>query len=389
VLVRHLFFDARAKHDPFKTSYANAIAEAAVTDLIRSWRPSLVHLFSGYLMTASVLHAARAASLPTVVTLTDYWWLCHQITLMRTNGARCDGPTLPACTRCHAETFRRYRLPAQIWPAGADVFWTLAEHVPALGQLVGLEQQADRRETLLPALGNADALIAPSRYLANVYLREGIAPEKLRVWRQGVDTRGVLPRRPSAVLRFGYLGQVKPHKGIDVLLDAWARLRGTRSRQLILYGSAAGAAEYEQRTRERIAGLVGVIWPGEFGQGGPWEALADLDVLVAPSRWPENSPNSILEARAARVPVVGSDLGGVAELVQHEADGLLFRVDDPADLARQLQRLLDDPALVDRLREQAPTVPSVDEEVNQVSTLYGEILAARGAAAQLARDGAS
>jgi glycosyltransferase involved in cell wall biosynthesis len=112
-------------------------------------------------------------------------------------------------------------------------------------------------------------------------------------------------------------------------------------------------------------------------------------VLVAPSRWPENSPNSILEARAARVPVVGSDLGGVAELVQHEADGLLFRVDDPADLARQLQRLLDDPALVDRLREQAPTVPSVDEEVNQVSTLYGEILAARGAAAQLARDGAS
>ena len=384
VLVRRLFFDARAGRDPFRTAYANPLVETAIQDLIQSWRPSLVHLFSGYLLTASILHTARAAGLPTVVTLTDYWWLCHQITLIRTDGVRCDGPSLAACTRCHAETFRRYRLPARMWPGGTRVFWSLAERSPTLGRLVGQEQQAQRRATLLAALEDADALIAPSRYLANVYLREGVAPAKLHVWRQGVDTRGSLPRRPSDALRFGYLGQVKPHKGIDVLLEAWARLGGTRPRRLVLYGSEGGDVGYGQRIRAKIAGLEGVTWPGEFGHGGPWEVLADLDVLVVPSRWPENSPNSILEARAALIPVVGSDLGGVAELVQHEENGLLFQVDDHVDLARQLQRLLDEPALVERLREQAPMVQSVDDEVDRVAGLYHELLASRNPIAQCA-----
>jgi glycosyltransferase involved in cell wall biosynthesis len=322
------------------------------------------------------------------VTLTDYWWLCHQINLIRTDGVRCDGPSLAACTRCHAETFRRYRLPARMWPRGTNVLWSLAERSSMLGRLMGQTQQGQRRATLLGALEDADALIAPSRYLANFYLREGVAPAKLHVWRQGVDTRGALPHRPSDVLRVGYLGQIKPHKGIDVLLDAWARLGGTRPRRLVLYGSEGGDGAYGQRIRERIAGLDGVIWPGEFGHGGPWQVLADLDVLVVPSRWPENSPNSILEARAARVPVVGSDLGGVAELLRHEEDGLLFRVDDPADLARQLQRLLDEPALVGRLREQTPMVHSVDDEVDRVSALYRAILERRGPLARIAREGA-
>jgi glycosyltransferase involved in cell wall biosynthesis len=388
VLVRRLFFDARAGRDPFRQAYANPFVETAIQDLIASWRPSLVHLVSGYLLTASVLHTARAAGLPTVVTLTDYWWLCHQINLIRTDGVRCDGPSLAACTRCHAETFRRYRLPARTWPRGTNVLWSLVERSSMLGRLMGQTQQGQRRATLLGALEDADALIAPSRYLANFYLREGVAPAKLHVWRQGVDTRGALPHRPSDVLRVGYLGQIKPHKGIDVLLDAWARLGGTRPRRLVLYGSEGGDGAYGQRIRERIAGLDGVTWPGEFGHGGPWQVLADLDVLVVPSRWPENSPNSILEARAARVPVVGSDLGGVAELVRHEEDGLLFRVDDPADLARQLQRLLDEPALVGRLREQTPMMHSVDDEVDRVSALYRAILERRGPLARIAREGA-
>ncbi|MGE3908148.1 MAG: glycosyltransferase family 4 protein [Chloroflexota bacterium] len=388
VLVRRLSFDARAARDRFRMSYANPLVKTALQDLIQAWHPSLVHLFSGYLLTASVIHAARAANLPTIVTLTDYWWLCHQITLIRTDGSRCDGPSIPACTRCHAETFRRYRLTAQQWPEGAAAFWKLAERSPTLGRMVGATQQRQRRATLLAALGQTDALIAPSQYLARYYLHAGVDAAKLRVWRQGVDARGALPRRPSDTLRFGYLGQIKSHKGIDVLLAAWGRLRGTRPRQLVLYGSDVGEAEYGQRIRQSIAEIEGVTWPGEFGAGGPWAALSDMDVLVVPSRWAENSPNSILEARAAHVPVVGSDLGGVAEMVKHDEDGLLFQVDDPADLARQLQRLLDEPALAERLRERTPPVQSVDDEIDQICTLYQEILERHGTVAQLALDGA-
>jgi glycosyltransferase involved in cell wall biosynthesis len=62
-------------------------------------------------------------------------------------------------------------------------------------------------------------------------------------------------------------------------------------------------------------------------------------VLVVPSRWYENSPNVILEAQAMGLPVVTADHGGMAEMVRHEVDGLLFEPDNTASLASALSRL--------------------------------------------------
>jgi glycosyltransferase involved in cell wall biosynthesis len=104
-----------------------------------------------------------------------------------------------------------------------------------------------------------------------------------------------------------------------------------------------------------------------------WNVLADIDVLVVPSRWVENSPNSILEAQAVGVPIVGANLGGVAELVEHERNGLRFAVDDVDDLAKQMQRLLDEPDLLHQLRRSPMPFQSADEEVNRISGLYQEL----------------
>jgi glycosyltransferase involved in cell wall biosynthesis len=77
--------------------------------------------------------------------------------------------------------------------------------------------------------------------------------------------------------------------------------------------------------------------------------MAGLDVLVVPSRWYENSPNVILEAQAFNVPIVATGLGGMAELVRDEIDGLLFELNNAQDLARQLQRTFEDRELLSRL----------------------------------------
>lgn len=372
-LVRRLFFNPSEHPDAFQMSYDNPQTAAVVEDVLREWQPDILHLFSGYLMSASVVRVARKHNVAVVVSLTDYWWLCHRINLIRTNGTRCSGPTPIDCTRCYAESYRRYRLPARAFPQGSDVFWWAADTFPILGERLGMRTQIQRLKTLIQTLRSADALIAPSQYLANFYIRYGIDPARIRVWRQGVQIDHCLLRTPDSSLRFGFIGQMKHHKGVHLLLDAWSRLQGHQSRRLTLYGSDMGEDTYGQRLRQAIQQLDNVTWAGQFRGAEVWRVLAELDVLVMPSRWVENSPNSILEAQAVGIPIVGTNLGGIAELVQHEQNGLLFEVDNADDLARQMQRLLHEPDLLQRLRHTEVPFRTVDDEMDQINTLYAEL----------------
>lgn len=375
VLVRRLFCNFDDAPDTFNWSYDNPQIGLVIAGLLGAWRPDIVHLFSGYLMSASTVRAAVAEDVPVVVSLTDYWWLCHRINLLRPDGSRCDGPTAAGCARCLAESQRRFRLPAQAWPQGAAAIWAAVEQVPAFGEALGLPQQAERRALLADTLNQCAALIAPSRYLAETYVRHGTNPRLVRVQRQGVELDRCHLRRPANELRFAYLGQLKPHKGVDLLLQAWGQLTGDQPRRLTLHGSAAGEPDYFRSLQSIAANLEGVTFGGQLNAAGVWQALAETDVLVMPVRWFENSPNIILEAQAVGVPVIGAALGGVAELVQHEQNGLLHIPDDAADLARQMQRILDEPDLIGQLRRNAVPFQHVHDEVDQIVTLYADVTA--------------
>jgi glycosyltransferase involved in cell wall biosynthesis len=350
--------------------FDDARVGAAVEQLIEARRPTLVHQFSGYRTSSSVVAAAVARRVPVVVSLTDFWWLCHRVVLIRSDGARCSGPTPPDCARCQAEWSRRFRLPARRWPAGARLFWRAAGQQRLVGRWLGVERQRERAALLLERLRQADALIAPSRFLAQTYARSGLDGARIQVWRQGVELPAGFARRPAPELRVGYAGQIKPHKGVHTLLAAWPLLRGSQPRRLKLYGSSSGEPAYGAAVRRGVGRLAGASWAGQFRPEQRWDVLADLDVLVVPSRWPENSPNIILEAQAAGLPVVGANLGGIPELVEHGCNGLLFEPDDAADLAGQLQRLLDEPDLLADLRQQARPVRTMAEEHDELVGLY-------------------
>ncbi len=372
--VRFLTQDLSSGTHAFRQSYDNAFVAAALIDLFMQELPDVVHLFSGYLMSASVMQVAHSYGVPVVVSLTDYWWLCHRINLIRTDGTRCSGPSHAGCAWCLATTLRRYRLLAHIWPGLSRRVWQYSATLPLLARLAGLPAQRQRTQTLVQSLHVASMLIAPSAYLAHFYMRHGIASEKIRIWRQGVQLTCCPLRTNDPALRVGYIGQIKHHKGVHLLLEAWSRLHGERLRRLVLYGSPAGEDAYGKMIQQQVDNHSTVHWEGQFQGEAVWNVLASLDILVVPSRWVENSPNAILEAQAMGVPVIGADLGGIAELIQHEQNGLLFEVDQPDDLARQLQRVLDDPDLLSFLRANALPFHPLEAELNQLENLYYELM---------------
>jgi glycosyltransferase involved in cell wall biosynthesis len=107
-------------------------------------------------------------------------------------------------------------------------------------------------------------------------------------------------------------------------------------------------------------------------------ALADLDLLVVPSVWEENAPFVIREALSLGVPVVASDLGGMAEMVEHGRNGLLFPPGDARALARALRRLVDEPLLLDRLRAGIGPVRSLEEDAGWTREQYRRLAASTG-----------
>lgn len=356
--------------------YANPVIERAVAGVLAEWRPDVVHLFSGYLMSGSVLTAAKRAGIRCVVSLTDYWWICHRLVLVTSNGERCAGPSLSGCARCLAETRRRYRVAGQFGGGVADRVWAQLADRPgsSLAERLHVPMIARRLEMLPELLRHADALISPSQFLADQYIKCGVEPAKILVQRQGVELAACPMPVAGRGLRVGYVGQVKRHKGVDLVLEAWGKLSGSAPRELHIYGSAVGEESYGAQIRRMVSAADAAQWHGEYKGAEVWAVLAQLDVLVVPSRWVENSPNAILEAQAVGIPVIGSNLGGIAELVRDGENGLLFAVDDADELAKRLQRLLDDPATVRRLRNAPNTFRSVEHELDELETLYQALL---------------
>lgn len=363
------------RHAPFAWSYANPVIGEWMARYLRGFAPDLVHLQSGYLMTVAPLEAAHMLQIPTLVTLHDFWFLCPRITLLRGDGSICtEVPADPAaCGWCMKLESRRYRLSNQ---ASGGLFGK------AMVQL-DLSHDRDligtRRRRLGDALELVDLALAPSQFLADQFA-ETIAPERLRVQRLGMETDRLQGAgQPSdEVLQIGYIGQIAPHKGVHVLIQA-INLLPTAGRpvELTIYGNLAQNPGYTQELRQQIGSNPHIRLAGRFDNSRAAEVFAQFHATVVPSLWYENSPLVILEAHATGRPVLASAMGGMAELVRDEVDGLHFTPGDAADLARQIQRLRTEPGLLGRLLAGVRPPNSLDTELDHLEQSYQEILARR------------
>ena len=102
--------------------------------------------------------------------------------------------------------------------------------------------------------------------------------------------------------------------------------------------------------------------------------FASLDALVFPSVWEETSGIGAREALAAGVPVIASRIGGIPETVRHGTNGLLFEPGDPADLARQIRRLIEEPDLLDHLRAGCRVPRTLDDDVAATRDRYLDLV---------------
>jgi glycosyltransferase involved in cell wall biosynthesis len=364
--VRRLSFNLAAAPDPLRWEYDNAWIGQHLRTLLTEDRPDVFHLIGGYLISGRALRVAHDLGLPTVVSLTDFWFLCRRISMLRSNGEITTLPLNPVtCARCLGEEKRRYRLTGRVIPQLMGIYWRL--------QTTRIRNVTARMDFLRETLNQANMLISPSQFLRSIFVEAGVEPARIIFSRQGQDFLDLKPetleKTASPALRVGYIGQIVPIKGVHVLFEA-VRQMPEASLVLKAYGDTSPFPGYTARLRRIMGDDPRLTLAGVYGREEVSRVLRDLDVVVVPSLWYENSPNAILEAFAHRTPVIASDLGGMAELVHHGENGLLFAPGDASSLAQQLRRLLEDPQLWSTLRAGIGPVRSVAQETDELEEIY-------------------
>ncbi len=289
-------------------------------DLLLLIKPDVVHLHHYFLLGIEIMEEIRQ-SLPNckiVLTLHEYLAICHQKGLMiKTNGKLCYKASPRDCHGCFPEK-------------NPGDFFLREQYIKRMFSVV-------------------DHFVSPSEFLRQRYIEWGIAPEAISMIENGQPevevSADVLTKTEDSLVKFAYFGQINPYKGIDVLIAAVNLVPRELRRKMMIEIHGANLESQSGVYQKKVQGLLKKV-KGNVHFHGPYEGaempklLSNVDWAVVPSVWWENSPMVIQEAFRQKVPLIVSDIGGMAEKVRHGVDGFHFRHGSPADLADTISRCI-------------------------------------------------
>lgn len=364
--LRVLRMTHRLEHANLRESFSKRGPEVVFQRLLGEVKPDVVHFQHLIHTSTGLVDLARASGAATVVTCHDYWGLCSRVQMIRPDGAICPSNMGSGCYLCVKERAlgQVERVKALDAFGGGGVLKSIAallgERGPEKVQSRARDYaQLRERERVVPAAyAAADLRISPSRFLRDVYLESGaFDPHSFLYSDNGMRTDHVEALRkeadPDGKVRFGFIGSVVWYKGVGVLVEAMRRLAdaGLGDRvHLHVHGSFEPEKDAHHAEVQAAAAGAPVTFHGRFDNARLSEVYRDIDVLVVPSLWYENSPITIHEAFLTETPVLASAIGGMAEYVRDGVDGLHFDVGDAGDLAAKMRRLVEEPDLLARLR---------------------------------------
>lgn len=343
-----LYFDHHAK-------MWHPEVEATVEELLRQWRPELVHVHHWVRLTCNLVEICTRLGIPAVVTLHDYYTSCPRAFRRRADEAACQRPlSVASCLDCVPK--HGYESEAEL-AAGIELF---ADHYRAELALA---------RAVLVAVGSTAALLAAST---------GLPRERYEVLPLGYRPRW--PGQPKLAapeagqpLRFAFWGGVGRHKGVEVAIAAMRELqRSHDGRAELLVLGAAESEAFQQELQQLATGLP-VRFLGEFR--APELRAAAPHVGVFPSTCLETYGIVLDECFELGLPCITSDLGALPE--RAAGAGLVTPAGDAIALAAAMRRFLEEPGLWARLVAASPTAaPDLEHHVEALLAVYDRARAA-------------
>lgn len=289
---------------------------AQVIEVIRSFRPDVVHFHLTIGLGRSFYGAFAEAGIPFVISLHDYFLFCPRITMMDYSNNDCGGPERSKCERCigvldQVDLVRR----------GARKLQVQLPRVPS-------PSVTRRNAEIARFFRSAAVVLAVSSRVAELY--RGVYPDARYVVSHIGSTSATAPRiakTSSPTLRVTAMGTLSKYKGAEVLAAVAHRIPADRA-VVRFYGRV------DDERWGRIAEEAGVELRGAYTPADLPNILAETDIGLAVPVWEDNAPQVVMEFLNHGTPVVATRMGGIPDFVD-ESNGFLFdhRAPDGIDSA--------------------------------------------------------
>jgi glycosyltransferase involved in cell wall biosynthesis/Ser/Thr protein kinase RdoA (MazF antagonist) len=232
-------------------------------------------------------------------------------------------------------------------------------------------QQLALSRLMLPTALQCDRFVALNKAVVQELTAVHVPPQNIVELPNGVETEDIMPKANYQLhepARLVFVGRLHPQKGLDTLLQAFQQLSRQYASDLQLQLLGDGPLREELILLAELLEIADKVqFVGQTDQVMSY--LQQADIFVLPSR-AEGISNALLEAMAAGLPVVVSQIPGNVDVIEHEKNGLLFTVDDPYSLADSLLTVLTQADLREQLGQQARQRVENDFSLNYVADRY-------------------
>ncbi len=361
-------------------------------------RPDIVHMHAlTPAVSVRIVRQAKQRGIPVIFTYHTPTVNCQRGTLLRWGKKVCDGRLdVDLCARC---ALNGLGLPRGLADAVGRVPISVGQALASIGLSGGvwtalrMRQLISVRLTAVRALfAETDHMVAVCAWVQDLLERNGVPLQKITLSPQGLmqevrsEHRARCSEDPSSEasvfkapgIRLAFLGRMDPVKGAHLLIRAIRQIPQAHL-SLDLYGVVQGSREiaYLKRLRSMAGADSRITFREPIAAADVVDCLKGYDLLAVPSQWLETGPLVVLEAFAAGIPVIASNLGGIPELVQDGVNGLLVQADSEAAWAQRLREVCNDRNLVLRLGRAVPAPKGMDTVASEMSALYRKLLDSR------------
>ena len=376
--------------DSFEGHYQNNEIDRRFVEVLDEIKPEVVHIQHLVFLSIGLIREIKERGIPIIFTLHDYWLMCPRWHILKKDLTPCEKVFTHSfneeCLGCIGDllnikrgakklyVFSRRLLPAFLVRWLKKMYFVYARRTSCSDtDITKLKERSTRIHELL---NDVDLFIAPSKYLKDRFIDFGIHSDKIRLSRNGLN--GTLfkniQKTRSNKLRFAFIGTILPAKGLHILIEAFNRIN-RRDVELRIYGRLYRYTGFESYLPylKRITRNKLIRFMGEFNHAEIFNIFKEIDILIAPSIWHENSPIVIQEALSSNTPVIASRIGGIPELLEDGINGLLFNAGDSKDLQQKIKYILNNPEVIARFGDNRPGIKNIEADAMGMEEIYGNL----------------
>jgi len=369
-----------------KDTYYQDEMRGPLREKLKELQPDIIHVVHLINHTSVLLEVINELKIPVIATFTDFYGFCFNNKLQAADESLCKGPSVSRtnCIACYLKATSDQQKNKLLNTATAktplvnvtaniaNLFMRVAPSFVPAQYRTAISDLKTRPKTMQSCYEYFDAAIAPSKFLKKAYLNNHFE-QPLYLQNFGVDIdRSEKKVREHQPLRIGFIGQIAAHKGVDILISAFENINNA---ELHIYGPEDQDKSYVSALK-KAANVCKekVVFHGTFYPEKMAEIMQELDFLVIPSRWYENSPLVLLYALATHTPVIVSDVEGMTEFVIHGVNGYVFPMGSSDRLSEIISKITQNPENAKLMSKNTHYSRTTKDMADDVLTLYESLI---------------